>query len=462
MGFLGRAVHHGPLPELTHFLRTAIPLVMTNCVNSAQSMLSIFLASTISLSAAASAGYINRAYFIYGAVIISMNGAGSIRLNRLNGLHQKAEFENILNRMIRFSILGAAICFVVFFVGADYIAKLSNPEGTVDAVPQYLRWMAVSYIAITIASPYYMALIAKKKGSYIFKAVLISLTIGSAFSVTSVLYFKLKLSYLGAGCALAETIYLFLVIKAYKSLSTSETPPTTVNYPGTKSEFKNSFAKDASNLFIAMIASTAVDFLILYILVEDVKFIAVMSFYFTTTAMLQGIALGFATAASVTIAEAINKSKSIYITTVTRYLLYSIPLALLCALACYGYLYQTFSENNNPLNHLPSFVMFLISVITFISCITLFSQRAVLRANGDTSFIKKLAFITSAFIKLPLVVYVAHSQPASDERTSLLFSAFLFCSLIGLIAIGLRILKSLHSKGPIPPTAAITPNSKVL
>ncbi|WP_104903683.1 MATE family efflux transporter [Pseudomonas sp. LH1G9] len=454
MSISNRIAHHGPLPELLPFLRAAIPLVLTNCVNAAQSMLTIFLASTISLSAAASAGYINRAYFIYGAIIISINGAGSIRLNRLNGSHQRAEFEKVLKRMVRFSILGAATCFAIFFLGSHYIAKLSNPENTVDTVPQYLRWMAVSYIAITLASPYYMALIAKKRGSYILKSVLISLIIGSTFSAISILHLKLSLSYLGAGCALAEVIYLFLIIKAYKRLSTTAPPTTTQNISDTKPEFKNSFAKDASNLFLAMIISTLVDFLILYILVEDTQFVALMSFYFSTTAMLQGISLGFATAASVSIAEAINKNKTTYITTVIGYLLYSLPLALICALACYGYLYHTFLQGNKLPTHVPYYIIVQISLITFISCITLFSQRAILRAKGDTTFIKRLAFIVSAIIKFPLVFYISQDQPASDERTSLLFSVFLLCSLIGLIAIGFRISRSFHIEGVVSPAAA--------
>jgi Na+-driven multidrug efflux pump len=170
--------------------------------------------------------------------------------------------------------------------------------------------------------------------------------------------------------------------------------------------------------------------------------------------------LGFATAASVSIAEAINKNKSTYITTVTGYLCYSLPIALICALACYGYLYHAFLQSDNLQAHAPSSVILQISLITLISCITLFAQRAILRAKGDTTFIKKLAFIISAVIKLPLVFYIAQHQPASDERTSLLFSVFLLCSLIGLIAIGLRISRSFHTEGPIPPaTPAASSNS---
>lgn len=400
-------------------------------MNAAQNLLSIFLAATISLSAAASAGYINRIYFIYGAMIIAMNGAGSLRLNRLNGDHQRAAFDAMLKRMVRFSVLAAVACFVIFFLGADYITRLVGP--TVDAVPHYLRWMAISYIAVTLASPYYMALIAKKQGHDIFRALLVSMSLGGAFSAVSVLYFKLDLAYVGAGCALAQLLYLTLIIRAYKRLAACA-PVTAHHAPGIQPTFQNSFSADAFNLFMAMSVSMLVDFLILYVLVEDVQFVALMSFYFSTTAMLQGVSLGFATAASVFIAQAINESRRAYSVTVTGYLLYSVPLALFCAGVCYAYLYHAL-----PPTKPPSGVIFQISLITLVSCITLFAQRAVLRAKGDTTFIKKLTFVLSALIKLPLVFYIAYAQPASDERTSLLFSVFLLCSVIGLVAIGLRI-----------------------
>lgn len=432
------------LPEWRPVLKTALPLVLSNCVNAAQNMLSIFLAATISLSAAASAGYINRIYFIYGAMIIAMNGAGSIRLNRLNGDNQRAAFDAMLKRMVRFSVLGAVACFVMFFLGAHSITRLVEPNGDVDAVPTYLRWMAISYIAVTLASPYYMALIAKKKGHDIFRALLVSLSLGGAFSAVSVLYFKLDLAYVGAGCALAQLLYLALMIRAYKRLVACATV-TAHHAPGIQPTFQNSFSADAFNLFMAMSVSTLVDFLILYVLVEDVQFVALMSFYFSTTAMLQGVSLGFATAASVFIAQAINESRRTYSVTVTGYLLYSLPLALFCAGVCYAYLYHALQPTSPP-----SGVIFLISLITLISCITLFAQRAVLRAKGDTTFIKKLTFVLSALIKLPLVFYIAYAQPASAERTSLLFYVFLLCSVIGLVAIGLRISKSFKSDESLP------------
>jgi Na+-driven multidrug efflux pump len=417
---------HLPVKE---YIRSSIPLVLSNLVASIHGLVHTVFASLVGVAALSTTGYMIRSYFIYGSLVIAINSAGSIRLNRFGGETENSEkYYATLKTQLTLSAIAALLCLLIFCVFAETLmAPISNPSTYSDNVT-YCRWMGVSYALLTIANPFHLALISLKKGKEVFFSTVATVGCG-VLVATLVFYLTRSLLALGISAVITEIVYLCMVLYYFKK---SINIGIRAFLEKKIADLSNliSYLKDAGNLLIAHAAINTVDYLIFALFIKDENFLAIMALYFAANASVQGICLGFASSAAVDVSRAIQKSielKSLLRTIV----IYAVVIALICSLIALAVLFFSVFIKNKLIITSTTFILFT-TMVFFVSASTYLS-RSVLRSGGDTAFLKKFSLVTSLGLKLPWAIAISQTLNVSQERTHILLLGYSAISAISLV-----------------------------
>ena len=416
------------------YFRASIPLVLSNLVGSTQGLFHTILAGMISASALSVTGYVTRSYFVYGSLVIAINAAGSIRLNRLGGRPENQEqYLSSFKTLLMFSAIAAFLCFVIFVIFAPFLVAPVSDGNTYEKNIFYCRCMGVSYALITIANPFYLGLVASKKGKEVFYSSFIAVCIGFVAAASSYYIFK-DLIFLGLSAALTEIFFFALTVYFFNTHTTS-IKNILPRFKKTLFFFKDAknFLQDAGNLLIANLSVNIADYLLFAIFSKDLLFLATMALYYSSSSCIQGASLGFASAAAVEVARAMQEKKDTLKKIINTTVLYALMVAFFSSVTVMGIF--LFSASNNQEITIPFSVTLLCSVMVFSGATTAFLSRAVLRSGGDTAYIKKFAIFTSIGLRVPWTFSIAHLLLESSTRTTTLFIGYLVISGLSLILV---------------------------
>ncbi|AZE84157.1 hypothetical protein C4J98_2746 [Pseudomonas orientalis] len=420
----------GSISFLKAYLKSATPLVFANMINSLHGLTAVLLASSISVNAVSAIGFINRIYFVYGALVIALGAAASIKMNKVqsgNGLF--FQIRPVFVSSMLFSLLCSLICFLVFFILADVIAKLADPEGKVIGMTSYLRWIAVSYVLSTMANPLYTLLVSRKKGHLIFKSVILSVSVGLIFSCVSIYVFREGIHSLGEGLFLTESVFVICISYFYlKEISMRQRKYMFMFRYSELKENLLSMGADVKNVFISLVIVHCVDLTIFALFSGDPGVGSVMSYYFSTNGMVQSICLGFATAASVEVARSLKGSvvRYEYVNRQIMRLGVIIP-GVMAMLAC---IYLAIGMRQVLQADLSESINYVLGVIILVNAVGAFLQRSILRSNGDTGFMKRISLISSLGGRLPYAAMLCLLVPESPGRVFVLYCGFACLSLV--------------------------------
>ncbi|KRP69956.1 hypothetical protein TX23_21555 [Pseudomonas paralactis] len=415
---------------LKDYLKSATPLVFANVINSLHSLMAVLLASSISVNAVSAIGFINRIYFVYGALVIALGAAASIKMNKMQpGKGLFFQIRPVFVSSMIFSLLCSLICFFVFFILADVIAELADPEDKVVGMTSYLRWIAVSYMLSTMVNPLYTLLISRKKGHLIFKSALFSVSAGLVFSCVSIYIFREGIHSLGEGLFLTESVFAICIAYFYlKEISIRQRKYIFMFRHSELKENLLSMGTDVKNVFISLVIVHCVDLTIFALFSGDPGVGSVMSYYFSTNGMVQSICLGFATAASVEVARSLKGSVVRY-EFVNRQIM-RLGLTIPGVMAALAYIYLTVGMRQFLQADLPENINYALGVIILVNAIGAFLQRSILRSNGDTGFMKRISLISSLGGRLPYAAMLCFLLPLSPDRVFFLYFGFACLSLV--------------------------------
>ncbi|MDU8502182.1 MATE family efflux transporter [Pseudomonas syringae] len=423
--------------DLGKYLAFAIPLALTNIVSSAQNLFNIFLAKTVNADAVAAMVYVNRVYFVYGCFLVSINAAISMRMNRL----ERGERDSLLlKETVKCSFVlvipCAVICFVVFYLFAPTLAMQAGGGAVVRDFERYLKLMAMAYVTITLLNPFYSYLISRKQSAAIFKGLFFSVMAGVGTSLALLNWFTTSLWPIAAGSVVTQVIYsVHLMLTSYYVW-----PSSTIraSFDDRVVLLKGIFS-DSANNYVGMIVGCLADYLVFAIFINDPPLALFLAIFVTVSLAGQSVCLGFASAAAVEVGRSL-KGRRLETQGIARsYMVIALVLGIVFSVLSVFYV-RALVDSATAVS-----VSLLCGLIVLFSTTSTFINRAVVRAFGETRFIRNTAVVFSVFIRIPFSLMVCFMVEPSSGRIIGLFSGYAAISFLGCLV---NVLKASSLIGP--------------
>jgi MATE family multidrug resistance protein len=200
--------------EMKNLFFLSLPLIFSNLINAATSLISMFLLSKININALAAGAIITSTYGLIVMIAISILYSVSIMVGKMQGAGQHQEIGPIVFSGIVIALLIGVPFTVLMFHMTDLFGLLGQPQKISELAGAYFQGIAFGLVPSLIGAVYMQLFMGTSRTKIILYLTMLGILINTSFSYLLIFgYWKIHpMGMFGGGLASTLTAWILLAI----------------------------------------------------------------------------------------------------------------------------------------------------------------------------------------------------------------------------------------------------------